>query len=67
MAPLNRHWTKRGATSVGAVSQICAGVFARSADRPLADWKAVVVEALVDAGFGILWDGDEIASLDAQP
>jgi len=66
MAPLNRHWTNRGATSVGSVSRICASVFARSSDRPLAEWKAVLAEAVEEAGFGILWDGDEVSALEAR-
>ena len=67
LAPLNRHWTSRGATSVGSISRICDLVFARAADRPDADWKAVVSEAVDEAGFGILWDGDEVTSLKARP
>lgn len=66
LRPLNRHWSNRGAASVGSVSSICDLVFARAADRPLADWKAVVSEAVGEAGFGISWDGDEVASLVAR-
>lgn len=66
MAPLNRHWATRGATSVGTVSRICAGVFARSADRPVTDWKTVVAEAVGEAGFGVTWNGDEVTSLEAR-
>jgi hypothetical protein len=67
LAPLNRHWARRGAASVGTVSRICDLVYARAVDRPLSDWKAVVSEAVSEAGYGILWNGDEVTSLQAHP
>ncbi|GJE40845.1 hypothetical protein [Methylobacterium soli] len=57
MGPLNRHRTNRGATSAGSISRIRAGVFARAAEPPITDRKAVG-----DAGFGIPWGRDEVAS-----
>ncbi len=66
LIPLNRHWAERGAASVGSVGRICERVFARSEDRPLTDWKAVVTEAVAEAGFGIVWNGDAVASLEAR-
>ncbi|WP_345821884.1 hypothetical protein ABC766_08970 [Methylobacterium fujisawaense] len=66
LAPLNRHWERRGAASVGSVSQICELVFARAEDRPFAEWKAVVTEAVEQAGFGIVWNGDAVASLESR-
>lgn len=67
LAALNRHWVSRGATSSGSVSRICDLVFERAADRPSSDWKAVVSEATGAAGFGVRWNGDEVAALEAQP
>jgi hypothetical protein len=66
LAPLNRHWAERGAASVGNVSRICALIFARAEARPLADWKAVVTEAVEEAGYGIVWNGDAVASLETR-
>ena len=66
LIPLNRHWAERGAASVGSVSQICERVFARVEDRPLSDWKGVATEAVADAGYGIVWNGDAVASLEAH-
>lgn len=66
LAPLNRHWERRGAASVGSVSRICELVFARAEDRPFAEWKAVVTEAVEQAGFGIVWNGDAVASLESR-
>lgn len=66
LVPLNRHWEERGAASVGSVTRICELVFARAEDRPLADWKAVVTEAVEQAGFGIVWNGDTVACLEAH-
>jgi hypothetical protein len=63
---LNRHWEERGAASIGSVTRICELVFARAEDRPLVDWKAVVTEAVEQAGFGIVWNGDAVASLEAH-
>ncbi len=65
-ASLNRHWSARGATSAGSVARICELVHEHAADRPHSDWKAVVVEATGEAGFHILWNGDEVASLEAR-
>jgi hypothetical protein len=67
LAPLHRHWARRGGASVGSVTRICDLVFARAADRPLADWKDVVSEALHEAGYGVVWDGDEVTSLHVYP
>lgn len=66
LAPLHRHWARRGGPSVGVVTRICDLVFAKAADRPISDWKAVVCEAVEDAGYGILWNGDEVTSLEAR-
>ncbi|MCJ2035571.1 hypothetical protein [Methylobacterium sp. J-068] len=66
-ASLNRHWSARGATSVGSVTRICELVHVHAADRPQSDWKAVVAEATNEAGFHVRWDGDEVASLEARP
>ncbi|MCJ2040876.1 hypothetical protein MKK55_18260 [Methylobacterium sp. J-059] len=66
-ATLNRHWARRGATSVGAVSRICDLVFERAAERPASDWKAVISEATDEAGFLVRWDGDEVVLLEARP
>jgi len=66
LAPLNRHWAERGAASVGSVTRICDLVYSRAEDRLLVDWKAVVTEAVEEAGFGIVWNGDAVASLEAR-
>lgn len=66
LVPLNRHWEKRGAASVGSVTRICELVFTRAEDRPQADWKAVVTEAVELAGYGIVWNGDAIAILEVR-
>ncbi|MHC2088966.1 hypothetical protein [Methylobacterium sp. CM6244] len=65
-ASLNRHWTSRGATSVGSITRICELVYARAAERPQSDWKAVVSEATAEAGFHVRWNGDEVIALDAR-
>jgi hypothetical protein len=65
LVPLNRHWVERGAASVGSVTRICDLVFVRAGDRPVTDWKAVATEAVEEAGFGIVWNGDAVASLKA--
>lgn len=67
LASLNRHWAKRGAASIGSIARVCDLVFARAADRPAADWRAVVDEAVDEAGFRVRWDGDEVVSLEASP
>jgi hypothetical protein len=67
LAPLNRHWARGGDASVGTVARICELVHARVFDRPLSDWKAVVSEAVSEAGYGILWNGDEVTLLQANP
>ncbi|KQP89007.1 hypothetical protein ASF60_19895 [Methylobacterium sp. Leaf113] len=66
LAPLHRHWARRGGPSVGAVKRICDLVFAKAADRSVSDWKAVASEAVEEAGYSVLWDGDEVALLKAR-
>lgn len=66
LAPLHRHWARRGGPSEGAVTRICDLVFAKAAYRPVADWKAVVCEAVEEAGYGVFWNGDEVVSLEAR-
>jgi len=67
LAPLHRHWARRGGTSVGSVTRICDLAFARAADRPFSDWKAVASGAACEAGYGILWDGDEVTAIQTHP
>lgn len=67
LAPLNRHWAHRGAASEGSVARICDLVFAHSADRSPEAWKAVASQAVGEAGFCIVWDGDEVTALEARP
>lgn len=51
---------------VGNVSRICALVFARAEARTLADWRAVVTQSVEEAGYGIVWNGDAVASLETR-
>ena len=65
MAPLGRHWARRGSASVGSVERICALVYERSDGRCPSEWREVATEATRQAGYGIVWDGDEVAVLEA--
>ena len=66
LAPLHRHWARRGGPSERAVTRICDLVFAKAAHRPASDWKAIASEAVEEAGYGIRWNGDEVVSLEAS-
>ena len=67
LAPLHRHWVRRVGPSEGAVTRICDLVFAKADERTVADWKVVVSEAVEEAGYGLLWEGDEVIALEARP
>jgi hypothetical protein len=65
MAPLNRHWARRGAASAGSVSRICAFVHAKAGEGSGDGWREVASKATAEAGYRLDWNGDEVAALEA--
>ncbi|GEP08064.1 hypothetical protein [Methylobacterium oxalidis] len=62
IAPLSRHWSRRGAPSVGTVSRVCALVFEQASGRRVTDWKAVLIEALSRGGYYVEWQKDDVTA-----
>ncbi|GJD96107.1 hypothetical protein [Methylobacterium iners] len=62
MASLNAYWAGRGAPSEGIVLAVADQVYARSLDRRTHERRAVCIEAVRTAGYGVEWIGGRIAS-----